>query len=71
MSDASGALVYDGSDRYRPLPLQTPDRVRAKGKEVGNIASTDRASPLGASLAVQYNPPVLHQERKTVAFNED
>jgi hypothetical protein len=46
-----------GSDRYRPLPLQTPDRVRAKcGGEllplhyrerngVGIIASTDRDRP--------------------------
>ena len=55
--DASGAPLDDGSDRYRPLPLQTPDRVRAKsrgemaflhhreGKGVGMIASTDRDRP--------------------------
>ena len=50
-------FLEDGSDRYRPLPLQTPDRVRAKrsgemplllyreGKGVGMIASTDRDRP--------------------------
>ena len=65
-------VVHMGSDRYRPLPLQTPDRVRAKRsgvtlplhyrerKGVGNIASTDATDPLCASPAVQYNPPRLY-----------
>ena len=55
-------VVY-GSDRYRPLPLQTPGRNRAKGREWARLPAPIAPDPFCASPAGQYIPTTFTRQK--------